>query len=79
MQQIKEMHADELRQELEAIKDKFRLMESDWVFQQRCGIYQTDENKLLASLNARVNQIRCRLKYAFYWLDPENKAANWMI
>ena len=79
MQQLKEMSAEDLKRELGLIKDRFRLMESDWVFQERCGVYQSDENKLLASLNARVNQIRCRLKYAFYWLDPDNKAANWMI
>lgn len=79
MQQIKEMGADDLKRELEIIKDQFRSMESDWVFQERLGIYQSHENKLVASLNARVNQIRCRLKYAFYWLDPDNKAANWMI
>lgn len=79
MQHVKEMGADDLKLELELIKDQFRSMESDWVFQERCGVYQSDENRLLAKLNARVNQIRSRLKYSFYWLDPDNKAANWMI
>lgn len=79
MQKLKEMSAEDLRHELEEIKDRFRLMESDWVFQEQCGIYQSDENRLMAQLNARVNRIRCRLKYTFNWLDPDNRAGNWMI
>lgn len=79
MLHVKEMDAENLKLELEVIKDQFRSMESDWVFQERCGIYQSDENRLLAQLNARVNRIRCRLKYTFNWLDPDNRAGNWMI
>lgn len=79
MEQVNRMSLDDLRRELEVIKDRFRSIELDWVFQERCGIYQSDENKLLAQLNVRVNQIRCRLKYAFNWLDPDNRAGNWMI
>jgi hypothetical protein len=79
MTEIKSMTQEDLKRELEVIKDRFRSIESDWVFQDRCQIYQSDENKLLANLNARVNQIRCRLKYTFNWLDPDNRAGNWMI
>lgn len=79
MTDIRFMSQEDLKKELELVKDRFKSIESDWVFQERCRIYQTDENKLLARLNARANQLRCRLKYAFNWLYPDNKAHNWMI